>query len=148
MMMSFWSSTVSSGAPSSAGGGVSFNSSIQVVNADNTISIRQMNPHGGYYDAEENTYEEDGSQSFNLDASQTDEDGLTFMDAVQDLVHRQAKYNTRVAHNTLGPLSTSDDDTDDQYFHSMRYDINSRGCTVCNFRELCSHVLLSVVIVK
>jgi hypothetical protein len=144
-MMSFWSSTVSSGALSTGGGGVSFNATIQVVNADNTISLRHMNPHGGYYDAEENVYEEDGSQSFNLDASQTDEDGLTFMDAVQDLVHQQAKYHTRVAHNALGPLPTGDDDLDGKYFHSLGYDSNSRESSVWNFRQLSSHLFSSVV---
>jgi hypothetical protein len=133
-MLSFWSSSVNGGTPSSGGGGgggggVSFNSCIRVVNADNTISIRHMNPHGGYYDTEENAYDEDGSQSYNLDASQADEDGLTFMDAVQDLVHQHAKHSARVAHNTLGPLSASDDDMGDQYFHSSGYDCHTTRTT-------------------
>jgi hypothetical protein len=103
-MMSFWSSMIdgtSSAANTAAnggggGGGVSFNATIQVLNADDTISIRHMNPDGGYYDiADSNSYEEDGSLSFNLDGSASlDEDnGMAFMDAVQDYVHENEVTN-------------------------------------------------------
>ena len=76
-MHSFWKAT------SVADGrcGVNFSSTVQVVNADNTVCIRQMNPDGRFYDAEMDTHDDDeGSLCLTRD---DDEDGLTFMDALQ-----------------------------------------------------------------
>jgi hypothetical protein len=132
-MMSFWASAMGSGSgggTGGSGGGVSFNATIQVVNADDTISIRHMNPHGGYYDTEMDmeTYDEDGSLSFNLDASQTDDDGLSFLDAVQDLVDH-ADATAAVTGRASSPTATSDNDDDDDvdgpdndYFQSSGYE--------------------------
>jgi hypothetical protein len=128
-MMSFWASAMGSGSGGGTGGGgggggVSFNATIQVVNADDTISIRHMNPHGGYYDTEMDmeTYDEDGSLSFNLDASQTDDDGLSFLDAVQNLVDH-ADAATAVTGRASSPTSTS---PDNDYFQSSGYEPKER----------------------
>jgi hypothetical protein len=124
-MMSFWASAMGNGGGgggTGGGGGVSFNATIQVVNADNTISIRHMNPNGGYYDTEMvETYDEDGSLSFNLDASQTDDDGLSFLDAVQDLVGADAAAATTTSN--IGYDSDNDDDGPvNDYFQSSGYE--------------------------
>ena len=82
-MKSLWNPTSSGGGGGGrGGGGVCFSSNIQVLNADDTVSIRQMNPDGGFYDAALLTYEDDGSFSLGRD---NDEDGQVFLDALQDL---------------------------------------------------------------
>jgi hypothetical protein len=135
MMMSLWSNAMGSaggdGGGGGGGGGVCFNSTIQVVNADNTISIRHMNPHGGYYDTEVvETYDEDGSLSFHLDSSQTDEDGMSFLDAVQDLVVSADSPMTTTSNN-----EGYDDDHDDgpvnDYFQSSGYEPKPCCCCAC-----------------
>lgn len=61
-------------------GTIYFNSSVEVLNADNTVTIRQMNHDGRMYDVDEDFFDED-ALSLHLDL---DNDGMTFMDAVQD----------------------------------------------------------------
>jgi hypothetical protein len=106
--------------------GVSFNSSIRVVNADDTVYIRHMNPDGGFYDAETCRYEEDDSLSINLDVSQTDEDGTSFLDAVQDFANGDAaNQSASVADNSLSPLSATEDfigGMGDYSYNSSGYD--------------------------
>jgi hypothetical protein len=141
-MMSFWSNAMgSAGGGGGGGGGVCFNSTIQVVNADNTISIRHMNPHGGYYDTEmvETYDEDDGSLSFHLDSSQTNEDGLSFLDAVQDLVvsaDSSASCPTTTTSNNDGFNDDDHDDNDNDddspvndYFQSSGYE--PKPCCCC-----------------
>jgi hypothetical protein len=140
MMMSLWSNAMGSaggdGGGGGGGGGVCFNSTIQVVNADNTISIRHMNPHGGYYDTEiVETYDEDGSLSFHLDSSQTDEDGMSFLDAVQDLVvsaDSSASCPTTTTSNNEGYNDDDDHNDDDgpvnDYFQSSGYEPKTCRC--------------------
>lgn len=82
-MFSYWSG-LRDGVSADNAGGVSFNTTVQVVNADDTISMRQMNVEGGYYDAETEVFDDDGSLSFRLDHSLSDEDQMTFMDAMQE----------------------------------------------------------------
>jgi hypothetical protein len=83
--MSFWFRSPLSG--DSGGGGVSFNESIQILNADNTISIRQMNFDGGFYDVE-NYVDEDDTASLSL-GFDNDGEGRAFIDAVQDLLDEE-----------------------------------------------------------
>ena len=66
-----------------SGGSVSFNHEIKVINADDSFSIRQMNADGSFYDVDPDTFSEDGS----IDLMCKDEDGLTFLDAVEQQAH-------------------------------------------------------------
>ena len=70
-------------------GGISFNESITLYDVDGTVTVRHMNPDGGFYDAAEELYEEDVS----LHLSESDDVGLDddddgddggFMDALQE----------------------------------------------------------------
>lgn len=79
-MFSFWTSP-----PVGGGGGVNFSSTIEVLNGDNTVTIRPMNPDGGYYDAEMEVYDDDeGSLSYRM--AEDDDEDMSFLDAVQDNV--------------------------------------------------------------
>jgi hypothetical protein len=85
-----------------------------------------MNPDGSFYDAETCQYEDD-SLSINLDTSQTDEDGTSFLDAVQDFANADANRTASVADNSLSPLSAADDyigSMGDHYFNSSGYENN------------------------
>jgi hypothetical protein len=62
--------------------GVSFNQTIQVLNADNSITERQMNINGGFYDCITTEKYEDDSDSIQL--NEGDDDSMTFLDAVQN----------------------------------------------------------------
>lgn len=107
-MFSFWA------AKDSAGGGVSFNPTVLVVNADDTITQRQMNIAGGYYDTEAEIYDDDeGSLSYRMDSSiADDEEDMVFMDAVQDLVHDD------VANGNHTPLSPGLSSMGSDYFRT------------------------------
>jgi hypothetical protein len=108
--------------------GVSFNSSVRVVNADDTICIQNMNPDGGFYDAETFKYEEDDLLSINLDTS--DEDGTPFLGAVQDFANADANRTASVADNSHSALSATDnniDGTGDQYYNGSGYDKQRLG---------------------
>ena len=71
-------------------GSVSFNPEIKVVNADDTVSIRQMNFDGGFYDMDPcNSFSDSGS----IDLMCSDEDGLTFLDAVEHQVHDDGYFH-------------------------------------------------------
>jgi hypothetical protein len=96
----------------SGSGGVSFSSTILVVNADDTVSIRQMNFDGSFYDAAMDLYEDDNSaESLDLGTSAAEgddaDDGMAFLDAVQHQIR-----------------DNEDDDpgNDDDYFQSFRCD--------------------------
>ena len=62
-------------------GKVFFNSSVEVWNADDTVCFRQMFPDGRCYDVDEEYFDDD-AVSLNLDM---ESDGMTFIDAVQEL---------------------------------------------------------------
>ena len=90
-------------------GGVSFSSTIQVLNADDSICLREMNLDGGFYDTEPgslNQYEDDDES---LDLEGEDEGGMDFLDAVQD----QIKSDDA---NTDFQMSSGEED----YFQRLR----------------------------
>jgi len=61
-------------------GSISFNESITLYEPNGSITVRNMNPDGTFYDAEQELYEEDGS----LHLSENNEGELSFMDALQE----------------------------------------------------------------
>lgn len=67
-------------------GQLRFNEKIEFVDVDGTLSYRLMNPDGGFYDAQQELYEEDVS----LHLSDSDSDGA-FMDALQDQLVQSQK---------------------------------------------------------
>lgn len=63
-----------------SGGGVSFCNEVSVINADNTLTICQMNLDGGYY-VPANNMMSSAELSISLEGSS---DSLAFLDALQD----------------------------------------------------------------
>jgi hypothetical protein len=63
------------------GGGVLFNDVVEILESDNTVTIRHMNPDGGFYHTADVQYDDD---SYSLDLGDDDVDGMTFLDAVED----------------------------------------------------------------
>lgn len=61
-------------------GKVCFNASVEVLNADDTVSLRQMAYDGRVYDVDDDYFEDDAA-SLELDL---ESEGMTFLDAVQD----------------------------------------------------------------
>ena len=65
----------------SAGGGIKFHEVVEVLESDNMITTRFMNPDGGIYHGEEVVYDDD-SNSFQLGSSDSNE--MSFLDALED----------------------------------------------------------------
>ena len=84
--MSFWGA-----APSS---GVSFRDTVEVVSFDNTVVLRRMNYDGSIYNSEEVVYDDD-SNSLDLGRMESDEDGLAFLDAVEDPLDMDHLHSNR-----------------------------------------------------
>jgi hypothetical protein len=64
------------------GGALKFNDVVQVLESDNRITTRFMNPDGGIYRNTEEVVYDDDSNSFNLGNSEDHE--MTFLDALED----------------------------------------------------------------
>lgn len=64
-----------------SGGAIKFHDVVQVLESDNRITTRFMNPDGGIYHNEQVVYDDD-SNSFNLGNS--DDNEMTFLDALED----------------------------------------------------------------
>ena len=62
-------------------GGVVFSDVIEILESDDRVSLRRMNPDGGFYHAEEAVYDDDSSS---LDFGNSDENGMSFVDALED----------------------------------------------------------------
>ena len=60
---------------------VIFSDVIEILESDNRVSLRRMNPDGGFYYTEEIVYDDD-SNSFDLENS--DETGMSFLDALEN----------------------------------------------------------------
>lgn len=63
------------------GGGIKFHDVVEVLESDNRITTRFMNPDGGIYHSEEVVYDDD-SNSFHL--GNNDDNEMTFLDALED----------------------------------------------------------------
>jgi hypothetical protein len=70
--MVFWTATT----------GVSFRDTVEIVDFDNVVTLRRMNVDGSIY-GKEVVYDDD-SNSLDLGRMESDEDGLAFLDAVED----------------------------------------------------------------
>lgn len=72
-----------------------FNSTIQVVNADDSVCFREMSFDGRMYDAwtvaDGDAYDDDDAGSFDL-GMENDADGQAFLDAVQDEISSDEDY--------------------------------------------------------
>jgi hypothetical protein len=64
------------------GTGIQFHDVVEILESDNTITTRLMNPDGGFYHTNVIEYDDD-SMSFDL-ANHHDENGMTYLDAVED----------------------------------------------------------------
>jgi hypothetical protein len=65
----------------SGGGGIKFHDVVEVLESDNRITTRFMNPDGGIYHGEEVVYDDD-SNSFHL--GNNDENRMAYLDALED----------------------------------------------------------------
>jgi hypothetical protein len=61
--------------------GIKFHDVVEVLESDNRITTRLMNPNGGIYHSEEVLYDDD-SNSFHLGSN--DENEMNFFDALED----------------------------------------------------------------
>lgn len=78
-MFQFWAAD-----ESDSGRSVSFDQTIRVLNADDSVTERQMNINGGFYDCiTTEIYDDDSDASIQLGDGDGD-NSLTFLDAVQD----------------------------------------------------------------
>ena len=82
-------------------GDIKFNESITIFDVDGSVTHRNMNPDGGFYDAvEELHYEEDAELSLHLsdtDDSNDDDDDDCFLDALQEqLMAADDEYGTMI----------------------------------------------------
>jgi len=95
-------------------GDIKFNESITLYDLDGSVSIRQMNPSGGFYDAVEELYEDDDNVSLHLsDVEDDDDDG--FLDALQEQLQDDNEAD--------GALLMGDDNNDDDehdYFEGSK----------------------------
>ena len=66
----------------SSGGGVAFSDVIEILESDDRVTLRRMNPDGSFYHSEEAVYDDD-SNSFDL-GNQDDDNGMSFVDALED----------------------------------------------------------------
>lgn len=62
-------------------GGVVFSDVIEILESDDRVTLRRMNPDGGFYHAEEAVYDDDSNS---LDFGNSDENGMSFVDALED----------------------------------------------------------------
>jgi hypothetical protein len=60
-------------------GSVVFSDVIEILESDDRVTLRRMNPDGGFYPTEEMVYDDD-SNSFDLGNN----DGMSFIDALED----------------------------------------------------------------
>jgi hypothetical protein len=95
--------------PGNGSGGVSFNPMVQVVKADGSILNCPMNLSGGFYEAKIGAYDDDDAGSLDFGRSEVDDDGMTFMDAVQNQINED---------DEMFPMSVGG--PDDTYFQSFR----------------------------
>ena len=63
------------------GGGVAFSDRIEILESDDRVTLRRMNPDGSFYHTEEVVYDDD---SYSLDLGINDENGMSFVDALED----------------------------------------------------------------
>jgi hypothetical protein len=85
--MAFWSAATSSG--------VSFCDTVEVVDIDNYVVLRRMNVDGSIYSKGEEMVYDDDSNSLDLGRMESDEDGLTFLDALEDPLDPNSLYSNR-----------------------------------------------------
>lgn len=94
---------------------VLFSDRVEILESDDTITIRRMNPDGGFYHAEEVQYDDDSnSLSFDMgngDNSINDNDGMTFLDALED----------ELDIDDLTGVVAEDNNMSLNYFHNNRY---------------------------
>jgi hypothetical protein len=63
---------------------LAFSDIVEIFEDDGRVTIRHMNPHGGFYNTEDVTYEDDNF-SISLAGNENDnENGMTFVDARED----------------------------------------------------------------
>jgi hypothetical protein len=62
-------------------GAVVFSDVIEILESDDTVTLRRMNPDGGFYQTEEAVYDDDSNS---LDLGNSDENGMSFVDALED----------------------------------------------------------------
>jgi hypothetical protein len=85
------------------GGGIQFNNVVEILESDNTVTIRHMTPNGGIYPSADVHYDDD-TNSFDFGDEVTD--GMTFLDAVDDEMNIGTMYG---------------DDNNMDFFQSNRY---------------------------
>ena len=62
-------------------GAVVFSDVIKILESDDRVTVRRMNPDGGFYQTEEVVYDDDSNS---LDLGTSDENGFSFIDALED----------------------------------------------------------------
>ena len=87
-------------------GKIGFNENVTLYDPDGSVHVRTMNPDGGFYDAQEQLYEDDGSfhlSDVGLDNSENtiNDDGV-FLDALEQQLTRQ-EDSYRDDHGALRP---------------------------------------------
>jgi hypothetical protein len=93
------------------GGGVCFSPTVEVVAADGTVRLREMNADGGFFDTSGIAYESDGSMIYDGD--------LMFLDAVQanEAAAPKLDHQEIVAGGSFNALA---DDEATNYFDTAR----------------------------
>lgn len=96
-------------------GDITFNESVTLYDPDGSVSVRQMNPNGGFYDAVEELYEDDDSLHLSDVDDAGGDDGDCFLDALQEQLLDDEEGGT---------LLVGDDDDDlgmaEDYFYGTK----------------------------
>ena len=86
-------------------GKISFNEAVTLYDPDGAVHVRTMNPDGGFYDAQEQLYEDDGSfhlSDVELDHSENSiHDDAQFLDALEQQMTRQEGPSRDDEHGAL-----------------------------------------------